>query len=94
MKNIPRTTFAVLYFKNHYIWLLYFTQGRSTILNFSVLAETFYPGFITCYVYAPCIYIMGFCGLLLIFVYAALVNTTHGLIGYGIRRYRGKVRFS
>jgi hypothetical protein len=37
---------------------------------------------------------MGFCGLLLIFIYAALVNTTHALIGYGIRRYRGKVRFS
>jgi hypothetical protein len=30
------------------------------------------------------IYIMGFCGLLLIFVYAALANTKHGLIGYGM----------
>ena len=45
---------------------------------YSVLAETFYPGFITFYAYAPCIYIMYFYGLLLIFVYAALVNTTHG----------------
>jgi hypothetical protein len=47
------------------VLLLYFTQGTSTILNLiSVLAETFYPGFITFYAYAPCIYIMYFYGLL------------------------------
>ena len=74
--------------------IIFYTRNVNYFKLYSVLVETFYPGFITCYVYAPCIYIMGFCGLLLIFVYAALVNTTHGLIGYGIRRYRGKVRFS
>jgi predicted CDP-diglyceride synthetase/phosphatidate cytidylyltransferase len=56
-------------------------KNYNVILNLiSVLAETFYPGFITFYAYAPCIYIMDFYGLLLIFFYAALVNTTHGFL--------------
>ena len=64
--------------------IIFYTRNVNYFKVYSVLAETFYLGFITCYVYAPCIYIMGFYGLLLIFVYAALVNTTHGLIGYGM----------
>ena len=58
--------------------IIFYTRNVNYFKVYSVLAETFNPGFITFYAYAPCIYIMGFCGLLLKFVYAALVNTTHG----------------
>jgi uncharacterized membrane protein len=64
--------------------IIFYTRNVNYFKVDSVLAETFYLGFITFYAYAPCIYIMGFCGLLFIFVYAALVNTIHGLIGYGM----------
>ena len=64
--------------------IIFYTRNVNYFKVYSVLPETVYPGFITFYAYAPCIYIMGFYGLLLIFVYAALVNTTHGLIGYGM----------
>jgi uncharacterized membrane protein len=64
--------------------IIFYTRNVNYFKVYSVLAETFYLGFITFYVYALCIYIMGFCGLLLVFVYAALVNTIHGLIGYGM----------
>ena len=51
-------------FKKSYI---FYTRNVNYLKPYSVLAETFYPGFITFYVYAPCIYIMDFYGLLLIF---------------------------
>ena len=58
--------------------IIFYTRNVNYLKHYSVLADTFYPGFITFYAYAPCIYIMDFYGLLLIFLYAALVNTTHG----------------
>ena len=64
--------------------IIFYTRNVNYFKVYSVLAETFYLGFITFYAYAPCIYIMGFYGLLLIFVYTALVNTIHGVIGYGM----------
>ena len=60
--------------------IIFYTRNVNYLKPYSVLAETFYPGFITFYAYAPCIYIMDFYGLLLIFFYAALVNTTHGFL--------------
>jgi hypothetical protein len=64
--------------------IIFYTRNVNYLKLYSVLAENFYPAFITFYAYAPCIYIMGFYELLLVFFYAALVNTTHGLIGYGM----------
>ena len=66
-----------------YMDIIIYTRNVNYLKLYSVLAETFYLGFITFYVYAPCIYIMDFYGLLLI-VYVALVNTSHGFIGYGM----------
>ena len=63
--------------------IIIYTRNVNYLKPYSVLAETFYLGFITFYACAPCIYIMDFYGLLLIF-YAALVNTSHGFIGYGM----------
>ena len=47
--------------------IIFYTSNVNYFKPYSVLAETFYPGFITFYEDAPCIYIMDFCGLLLIF---------------------------
>ena len=58
--------------------IIFYTRNVNYLKPYSVLAKTSYPGCITFYAYAPCIYIMEFYGLLLIFFYAALVNTTHG----------------
>ena len=44
--------------------IIFYTRNVNYPKPYSVLAETFYPGFITFYAYAPCIYIMDFYGLL------------------------------
>jgi hypothetical protein len=62
-----------------YMDIIFYTRNVNYLKLYSVLAETFHLGFITFYACTPFIYH----GLLLIF-YAALVNTSHGFIGYGM----------
>jgi hypothetical protein len=62
--------------------IIFYTRNVNYLKLHSVLAETFYLGFIILYACAPFIYH----GLLWMIInnYAALVNTTHGFIGYGM----------